>query len=164
MTAIGRSVPIDGEGRPRQDQPRSRVSGVPGLRRIASGWRSLSLVLLLSLLVRIPFIPLFAYLPDGSLDESDWKGWMQALHEHGFLNIFGATALVHARALSRNDLPLILGDEDPAHFRFDMRGFKWNDAHATVEEICDARRNLIVSFGSCSFEEPLEDLQKLGML
>jgi dolichyl-phosphate-mannose-protein mannosyltransferase len=88
MTAIGRSVPIDGEGRPRQDQPRSRLSGVPGLSRIASGWRSLSLVLLLSLLVRIPFIPLFAYLPDGSLDESDWKGWMQALHEHGFLNIF----------------------------------------------------------------------------
>jgi hypothetical protein len=45
-------------------------------------------VLLVSLLIRIPFIPLFAYLPDGSLDESDWKGWMRALHEHGFLNIF----------------------------------------------------------------------------
>jgi hypothetical protein len=88
MTAIGTPVPIDGDTRAHEAQPRSRFPGVPGLGRITSGWRPLSLVLLVSLLVRIPFIPLFAYLPDGSLDESDWKGWMQALHEHGFLNIF----------------------------------------------------------------------------
>ncbi len=83
---------------------------------------------------------------------------------HGFLNIFGATALVHARALSRNDLPLILGDEDPAHFGFDQNGLTWNGVRATVEQISEARRDLIVSFGSCSFDEPLEDLQKLSML
>lgn len=59
-----------------------------GARAALPGWRPLAGVLALALLVRIPFAPLFAYLPDGSLDENDWKGWMQALHEHGFLNIF----------------------------------------------------------------------------
>ena len=88
MSAIGTRIPVDGDRHPGEALTIPRSAGVPGLRRLSAGWRPLSLVLLLSLLVRIPFLPLFAYLPDGSLDETDWKGWMQALHEHGFLNIF----------------------------------------------------------------------------
>ncbi len=86
VSAIGKPLPADAD--PIRGSAASRVWEVPGLRRLAAGWRPLSLVLLLSLLVRIPLIPLFAYLPDGFLDEADWKSWMQALHEHGFLNIF----------------------------------------------------------------------------
>jgi hypothetical protein len=83
---------------------------------------------------------------------------------HGFLNIFGAAALIHARALFRTDLPSILEDEDASHFRFDEHGFTWNGVRATVEQISEARRMSIVSFGSCSFDEPLEDLRALGLL
>jgi hypothetical protein len=28
----------------------------------------------------------------------------------------------------------------------------------------DARKDFIISFGSCSFEEPVEDLKELGIL
>ncbi|HYM15555.1 MAG TPA: hypothetical protein VEZ14_08340 [Dehalococcoidia bacterium] len=88
MSTARTSVPIAEE----RARPRAwhwpRAAGLPGLRRLAAGWRQLTLVLLVSLIARIPFVPLYAYLPDGSLDENDWKGWMQALHEHGFLNIF----------------------------------------------------------------------------
>jgi hypothetical protein len=55
---------------------------------LTSGWRPLAGLLVLALLVRAPFLQAHAYLPDGTLDESDWKGWMQAIHEHGVLNVF----------------------------------------------------------------------------
>ncbi len=83
---------------------------------------------------------------------------------HGFLNIFGAAALAHAQSLPPADILQVLRDEDPAHFQFDEEGFTWNGVRATVEQIYEARYDLIASFGSCSFEEPLEDLRKLGML
>jgi hypothetical protein len=81
---------------------------------------------------------------------------------HGFLDIFGAAVLVHARSLSPSDLPSILGDKKASHFQFDEHGFAWKSMRATVEQIASARRDLITSFGSCSFEEPLEDLQELA--
>lgn len=83
---------------------------------------------------------------------------------HGFLNIFGAVALLQARALFATDLPSILQDEDVSHFKFDESGFWWSGMHAAVEQVSEARRDVIVSFGSCSVEEPLEDLRGLGML
>ncbi|RPI24338.1 MAG: hypothetical protein EHM61_17390 [Acidobacteria bacterium] len=83
---------------------------------------------------------------------------------HGFLNIFSAAVLLHARALERADLPALLEDEQVEHFRFDATGFSWNGIQATVEETSEARYDLFVSFGSCSFEEPLEDLRAFGLL
>lgn len=88
MTTLRTSMPIDEPRLPRRGWVIPRVFDARRLRGLSARWRPLAGVLLLSLLVRIPFVPLYAYLPDGSLDESDWKGWMQALHEHGFLNIF----------------------------------------------------------------------------
>src|SRR5207247_11336260 len=41
--------------------------------------------------LRVGLIPLYAYLPGSSLDEYAWKRWMQAIHEHGVLNVFQTT-------------------------------------------------------------------------
>lgn len=48
----------------------------------------LASIIAASLLLRAALTPLYAYLPNGTLDEGFWKTWMQDIDEHGFLNIF----------------------------------------------------------------------------
>lgn len=82
---------------------------------------------------------------------------------HGFLNVFGAGVLAEARDISQAEIQSILEDEDPANFIFDEGGFEWKGLRATIFEI-KAMRQFATSFGSCSFDEPREDLQTLGFL
>lgn len=83
---------------------------------------------------------------------------------HGFLNVFGAGVLAHARGLSAEQLRPIIEEEDPAAFQFDDTGFQWRDLRASIEEITAARQRAVISFGSCSFDEPRDDLRALGFL
>lgn len=83
---------------------------------------------------------------------------------HGFLNMFTAGVLAHARGLEEPELKAVLDDQDPASFVFDNNGLRWKDRNASLEEIKAARRLSIVSFGSCSFDEPRDDLRGLGLL
>lgn len=83
---------------------------------------------------------------------------------HGFLNVFGAGVLAHARNLNQDQVERIIGDEDARNFVFDDSGFRWKDWHASIEEIRAARQQLVSSFGSCSFDEPRDDLRGLGLL
>jgi hypothetical protein len=85
-------------------------------------------------------------------------------HMHGFLNVFGAGVLAHARNLGEEQVRQILADEDPKSFVFEDDGFHWKDLRASVDEITAARQRLVTSFGSCSFEEPRDDLRALGLL
>jgi hypothetical protein len=82
---------------------------------------------------------------------------------HGFVNVFGAAVLAHARGLDADQVRQILEDEDPGNLVFDDTGFRWKDHRAATAEIVAARR-WVVSFGSCSFEEPRDDLRVLGWL
>lgn len=83
---------------------------------------------------------------------------------HGFLNVFGAGILAHAKRLSVKQIESIIEDEDPSSFKFDEEGFSWKDISANNKQIAEARKSGLISFGSCSFDEPREDLQKLGLL
>ncbi len=85
-------------------------------------------------------------------------------HMHGFINVFGAGVLAHARGLDEAHLQSILADEDASRFVFTGSDFRWNDYRATVDEIAAARRDFVVSFGSCSFDEPRDDLRALGWM
>ena len=58
---------------------------------------------------------------------------------------------------------MILEDEDPASFVFDEVGFAWKDLRVATSEVLQARQQ-ILSFGSCSFDEPREDLRALRLL
>jgi hypothetical protein len=82
---------------------------------------------------------------------------------HGFVNVFGAGVLAHAHGLTAAQAQMILEDEDAAHFVFDDAGFAWGEWRAAPAVIAAARRTLI-SFGSCSFDEPRDDLRALGWL
>lgn len=85
-------------------------------------------------------------------------------HMHGFLNVFGAGVLAHARKLDEEAIQAIIEDEEARHFVFEEDRFRWKDHHATVEEIAVARKYAVISFGSCSFDEPRADLRALGLL
>jgi hypothetical protein len=83
---------------------------------------------------------------------------------HGFVNLFAAGIFARTIGLAENELNTLLADEDATHFQFSDEGLRWGEKHATVREIAAARRTGMTSFGSCSFDEPREDLRALGWL
>jgi hypothetical protein len=83
---------------------------------------------------------------------------------HGFFNVFGAAVLTHAQDLDTSTVACIVEDEDPKHFRRDDNAFSWQHLAATADEVTAARKDLAHSFGSCSFDEPIDDLRALGMI
>jgi hypothetical protein len=83
---------------------------------------------------------------------------------HGFVNVFAAGILLNASGLGLQPLFQILDDEDASSFHFDADGFRWRDASVATADIALQRRQSIISFGSCSFDEPREDLRALGWL
>lgn len=82
---------------------------------------------------------------------------------HGFLNVFSAGILSMAVGIPPTQVQEILEDEDPSNFVFDENGFEWKGLRASVSEIVSAR-GVVTSFGSCSFDEPREDLRNLDLL
>jgi len=83
---------------------------------------------------------------------------------HGFVNLLAAAALAEACEAPVDQLAAILADESPEHFRFDAAGLTWKGRTATPSQIELVRRERFVSFGSCSFDEPRDDLRSLGWL
>jgi hypothetical protein len=83
---------------------------------------------------------------------------------HGFLNVFGAGVLAATLSLSEEQVQPIIEDEDPSHFVFTDSEFRWKDFAAPLDAITRARREQVISFGSCSFDEPRDDLRALGLL
>jgi len=81
---------------------------------------------------------------------------------HGFLNLLAAAAL--APRVPRETLTAIVAEEDPGAFAFDETTFAWRDQHVSIAELQTARRRGFVSYGSCSFDGPVEDLTALHLL
>ncbi len=82
---------------------------------------------------------------------------------HGFLNVFLAAAFLRAGLEAQLAVDL-LNEQSAAAFHFDRDGVRWRDHRLGVDEISAARRSFAISFGSCSFTEPVEDLRALHLL
>lgn len=80
----------------------------------------------------------------------------------GFLNVFIGSAFAwHNRKL--DFWHAIFEERDAEAFRFgDELG--WRDHVLTLDQVRAARRDFVHAFGSCSFEEPIADLEQLGLL
>jgi hypothetical protein len=79
---------------------------------------------------------------------------------HGFINLALAAALAWH---GHRDIEPVLAEIDPSAFHFGSEA-RWRDSSLSLEQITDARRNFLHAIGSCSFEEPVCDLEKLGWL
>lgn len=69
---------------------------------------------------------------------------------HGFLNVLAACAFEDAAAL-----------EEPVELTGALR---WRDREAGADELARVRREQLVAVGSCSFFEPVAELEDLGIL
>lgn len=83
---------------------------------------------------------------------------------HGFLNVFGAGVFAYVCQLEEEEILAILNEEDPYSFHFLEEGIDIHDNFAGLEEIKEARENFMISYGSCSFDEPIEDLKTMEVL
>ena len=81
----------------------------------------------------------------------------------GFLNVFVAAAL--ARIDDRETtLVALLEERDPATLGFGPEGIRWREHFLPTHLVAETRNAFAISFGSCSFREPIDDLHQLGLL
>jgi hypothetical protein len=85
-------------------------------------------------------------------------------HAYGFFNVFGAALLADALNLDAETIRAILREEDSTAFAFTDAEFAWQDRRIAVDVVRRLRRDRVISFGSCSFAEPSEDLRALELL
>jgi hypothetical protein len=82
---------------------------------------------------------------------------------HGFLNVLGAGVLAAEHDWDEGQISRMLEDEDANSLSFDETIFAWREWEIATDRI-RARRKFVTSFGSCSFDEPREDLRALKLL
>jgi hypothetical protein len=82
---------------------------------------------------------------------------------HGFVNVFLASAFAWA-GWTAGQLVELLTETSPAAFAFNPEGASWRGHALGADALRAARTQFLLSFGSCSFEEPINDLQSLGWL
>jgi hypothetical protein len=80
----------------------------------------------------------------------------------GFLNLFLAAALAR-KGMAEPETCEILEESSPAAFRIDDGAISWRDRQFDRDTLGRARES-IISFGSCSFTEPIDELQSLHWL
>lgn len=85
-------------------------------------------------------------------------------HMHGFLNVFGSAALAVEHGLDAARIETILLDENPDAFQFTKDTLSWRDLAVPLGTIHYVRDQLAMSFGSCSFDEPRDDLKELELI
>ena len=83
---------------------------------------------------------------------------------HGFLNLFVAAALLKARKIDVAGCARILTDEDPASFAFSDDFLQWREFALETAQVAHIREAFALSFGSCSFDEPMHDLAVLKLV
>jgi hypothetical protein len=83
---------------------------------------------------------------------------------HGFLNLAVLAALLYWRKLTLSEALDLLNTTTLQDFRFQPDGLGWKDQFLTLEQITEARQQFWRSFGSCSFDEPVNDLKALQLL
>ncbi len=82
---------------------------------------------------------------------------------HGFLNLFVAAALIRARKADADLAIAVLREQDPRAFAFSDEALVVRGESLDAAELAAARETFALSFGSCSFTEPVEDLRRLGL-
>lgn len=80
----------------------------------------------------------------------------------GFLNLFLATALARNGAAERETCRL-LEESSPEAFRVEDEAISWEGRRFDLQSL-ERSRESIISFGSCSFTEPIAELQALEWL
>jgi hypothetical protein len=82
---------------------------------------------------------------------------------HGFLNVLGAAVLAAEHRWDTDQIAIMLEDENVDSFSFTDDFFAWREWRIDTKRL-QYRRRFVVSFGSCSVDEPRDDLRVLKLL
>jgi hypothetical protein len=82
---------------------------------------------------------------------------------HGFLNLLAAATAARAGA-GMLTVEAIIADTDPDAFDVNFGGVSWRGERVGPQAVAETRHLGFVAYGSCEFDEPVEDLAKLGFL
>lgn len=81
----------------------------------------------------------------------------------GYLNVFLAAAFIQ-NGLGDEDAVAVLEEMNPDEFRFGDRGVSWREHTLTEAQLVSARERFALSYGSCSFAEPVTEATALGLV
>lgn len=82
---------------------------------------------------------------------------------HGFLNVFLAASFM-LYGMDASAATALLAEESAGAFQFTDAGVSWRSHSLSNSQLLHARQSSCLSFGSCSFTEPLDDLRALHLL
>jgi hypothetical protein len=82
---------------------------------------------------------------------------------YGFLNIFLAAALLRS-GVAPEVVAALLEERDPSAVMVSDDAIAWRAQVLPLAALIETRAHFAGSFGSCSFEEPVQDLTSLGLL
>ena len=82
----------------------------------------------------------------------------------GFLNVFLAAAMIKTGEGSEKDAVELLTERDASSLRFVEQGVAWREKRLAAARLAMVRESFAMSFGSCSFDEPVNDLKAMGLL
>jgi hypothetical protein len=73
-------------------------------------------------------------------------------------------ALLHHGVIEQEELEMLLAEADAKHFAFTPTSVSWQGRTLTLVQLREAREKFATSFGSCSFDEPMDDLRSMQLL
>ncbi len=82
---------------------------------------------------------------------------------HGFVNFFVAAAAAYEGA-NETEITEMLNDREDKNFKVSVEGLQWRERSFSSEAIREMRDRFAISFGSCSFEEPMEEMRAMGWI
>ncbi len=88
---------------------------------------------------------------------------MRSAEMHGFLNVFIAATFAWY-GMDRTAVRELLDETDPRTLEFNDDELRWREWTASTADVEQARRDFAHSFGSCSFDEPINDLRALCLI
>ncbi|NEO34224.1 MAG: hypothetical protein F6K36_28245 [Symploca sp. SIO3C6] len=83
---------------------------------------------------------------------------------HGFLNVAVLAALLYWQKVTAQEAIAVLQEATIEGFQLPVDSIVWKDCRLDIWELQKARQSFFRSFGSCSFQEPIESLKELQLL
>lgn len=88
----------------------------------------------------------------------------QKVEMHGFVNVIVASALAFTQRADESTLTSILDEAARDAFRFTDDAIVWRNHKVTLDQLERTRERFFLSIGSCSMDEPTDDLKAMGLL
>lgn len=82
---------------------------------------------------------------------------------HGFINVYAAAVMAYAGA-GEAETSSMLQERSADAFQWSHDALTWRGHRFSTSQIAKTRANFAISFGSCSFDEPIDDLKQIGWL